>query len=340
LARASGSTWSLLAAREWVGVICEETGPRVIDIARVDRVAELVEALAAAAERADQAFTASRADTTRQRGRRRLGHETGSRLLFRGAEIVGGYGHPGLSYAFDRFEIQRPGEAPFTKGSYDTSNGNHTAYQCFHDPIFLAAFGSLQPTGQAVRDREEWKHETWPVGVPTSIDASTAFIQEADFYKFRGRGAIQSTGRVAYLPIVDFVRAYTGADTRITTVKQRWETLATTLAGQGITLSSNDGFATVSTNADWDSLFSTVTIQAVAIRAHNAIPGKQYVPMSTTPAVLRGTQRGSAYFVAIAIAEAGNPSYASDVRTRMLEFIGTLWNTPMPSTSSTGTTNL
>lgn len=257
-------------------------------------------------------------------------HETGSRLLFRGAESVGGYGHPGLSYAFDSFTIQRPGERPFTKGSYNTGNGNHTAYNCFHDPIYLGAFGALQPTAQTIRDRDEWKGTTWPTGVPTTLDGSTAFIQEADFYKFRGRGAIQSTGRVAYLPIVDFVRGYAGTDARITSVKQRWETQATALAAQGITLSSNDDFATVSTNADWDALFATVTIQAAAIRGHNAIPGKQYLPMSTNPRVLRGTHRGSAYFVATAIA-GNNPAYGSDVRSRMLEFIGTLWNTPMPA---------
>ena len=44
LVRASGSTWSLLATRERVGLICEETGPCVIDIARVGRVAELFDA--------------------------------------------------------------------------------------------------------------------------------------------------------------------------------------------------------------------------------------------------------------------------------------------------------
>lgn len=260
-------------------------------------------------------------------------HETGGKLQFRGAETVGGYGHPGLSYAFDSFLVQRPGEAAFTKASYNIGNGNHTAYACFHDPIYLAAFGTLAPTSQAVRDRTEWKGTTWPSGVPTSIDSSTAFLQEADFYKFRGRGAIQSTGRAAYLPIVDFVRGYAGDDARIIAVKDRWTSLATTLAAQGINLTSNDDFATASSNADWDALFATVTIQAVAIRGHNALAGKRYLPMSNSAPVLRGTGRGSAYFVAIAIA-GNNPSYGNDVRQRMLDFIGTLWRTPMPSKGS------
>ncbi|MEV6325157.1 hypothetical protein AB0M45_28840 [Nocardia sp. NPDC051787] len=257
-------------------------------------------------------------------------HETGGRLLFRGAETVGGYGHPGLSYAFDSFVIHRPGENPFTKGSHNTSNGNRTAFACFHDPIYLAVFGTLAPTAQAVRDRTEWKGTVWPTGVPTTIDSSTAFLQGADFYKFRGRGAIQSTGRVAYLPIVDFVRGYTGDDSRITAVKQRWADLATTLASQGITLTTNDDFATASSNADWDGLFRSITIQAVAVRGHNHIPGKHYLPMSSSVAVLRGTGRGSAYFVAIGTA-GNNPSYGNDVRQRMLEFMGTLWRTPMPA---------
>ncbi|MFI9401753.1 hypothetical protein [Nocardia sp. NPDC052316] len=260
-------------------------------------------------------------------------HETGGKLQFRGAETVGGYGHPGLSYAFDSFLIQRPGEAAFTKASYNTGNGNHTAFACFHDPIYLAAFGTLAPTDQAVRDRPEWRGTTWPAGVPTSIDSSTAFLQEADFYKFRGRGAIQSTGRAAYLPIVDFVRTYTGDDARITAVKDRWTNLASSLAAQGVELASNDDYATASSNADWDALFATVTIQAVAIRGHNNLAGKHYLPMSSSAPVLRGTGRGSAYFVAIAIA-GNNPSYGNDVRQRMLDFIGTLWRTPLPSAGS------
>ncbi len=264
-------------------------------------------------------------------------HETGGRLLFRGAETVGGHGHPGLSYAFDSFVIHRPGENPFTKGSYNTSNGNRTACACFHDPIYLAVFGTLAPTARAVRDRTEWKGTVWPTGVPTTIDGSTAFLQESDFYKFRGRGAIQSTGRVAYLPIVDFVRGYTGDDSRITAVKRRWADLAATLGSQGITLTTNDDFATASSNADWDALFQSITIQAVAVRGHNNIPGKHYLPMSSSAAVLRGTGRGSAYFVAIAIA-GNNPSYGNDVCHRMLEFIGTLWSTPMPAPGSGGGT--
>jgi hypothetical protein len=38
-------------------------------------------------------------------------HETGGKLPFRGAEGVGGYGHPGLSYAFDIFERTRSSRA-------------------------------------------------------------------------------------------------------------------------------------------------------------------------------------------------------------------------------------
>lgn len=255
-------------------------------------------------------------------------HETGGNLRFRGAEGVGGYGHPGLSYAFDSFVIQRPGENPFTKGSYNTGNGNHTAYVNFHDPKYLAAFGSLQPTAQDVRDLNAWKGTAWPTSVSTNLDAGTAFLQESDFYKFRGRGAIQSTGRSAYLPIVTFVRAYTGTDASISAVKNQWTALAA-LSAQGVALASDDDFATISSNADWDSLFSSVTIQAVAISGHNGLAGKHYLPLSATAATLRGAARGSVVFLAKSIAGA-NDSYANQVRDRVLDFIGTLWATPMP----------
>ncbi len=147
-------------------------------------------------------------------------------MQFKGAEGVSGWGHPGLSYPFDTFVIQRPNEAAFTKGSYNTGNGNHTAFASFHDPAFLAAFGALQPTSQAVRTSGSEKGTVWPSSVSTNVDAGTAFLQESDFYKFRGRGAIQSTGRAAYLPIVNFVRTYTGTDGTITAVNNRWATFA------------------------------------------------------------------------------------------------------------------
>jgi hypothetical protein len=264
-------------------------------------------------------------------------HETGGNLLFRGAERIGGPGHSGLSYPFDTFVIHRPGEDPFTKGSYNTGNGNHTAYTNFHDPKYLAAFGALQPTTQSVRDLEAWKGVVWPASVPTAPDAGTAFLQESDFYKFRGRGAIQSTGRVAYLPIVTFVRAYTGNDVMITAVRNRWATFATALGAQGVNVTTDDDFATVSTNADWDSLFTSVTIQAAAISGHNGLAGKHYLPLSSTPATLKGTARGSVFYLAKGIA-GKNDDYATHVRNRVVDFIGTLWAvlTPTPPAGAGG----
>lgn len=261
-------------------------------------------------------------------------HETGSALKFQGAEGVGGYGHAGLSYPFDSFVISRPGETPFTKGSYNLGNGNKTAFDCFHDPIYLAAFGSLAPTAQATRDLPAWKGSVWPAAVPTDVSgAGTAFLREADFYKFRGRGAIQSTGRGAYLPIVAFVRAYTGTDAAVTAVKDDWDARAAAIVAGGVPVTTDADYATMSTNADWDALFASVTIQAAAIKGHNDLAGKHYLPMSNSAAVLRGTARGSAYFVAVAIA-GNNPAYGNDVRARMMEFIGTLWNTPMPTVAA------
>ncbi|WP_018600926.1 hypothetical protein [Mycobacterium sp. 155] len=270
-------------------------------------------------------------------------HETGPDLNFRGAEGIGNAAHLGLAYAFERFLITpaNRSEQPFWKASYNLSNGNRTAYECFHDPGYLKVYGTLQPTSQTVRDLPAWSGKDWPQGVPTTkTGVETAFLQEADFYKFRGRGTIQSTGRGAYLPIVRYVRGYSGDDTNVLDVQQRWNDIATAVAGQGTTITTDDQFAFISSNMDWDKLFQSILIQVVALRGHNNIAGKHYLPMSSDPTVLRGTGRGSASWVAQAISgrDPRDDSYPLDVRSRMLEFIGTLWKTPMPPLG--GTVNL
>ena len=45
---------------------------------------------------------------------------------------------------------------------------------------------------------------------------------QADFYKFRGRGVIQTTSRDAYLAVVKFIQGYTGTNTVLIDFKQRW----------------------------------------------------------------------------------------------------------------------
>ncbi|HEX8659733.1 MAG TPA: peptidoglycan-binding domain-containing protein [Hymenobacter sp.] len=153
------------------------------------------------------------------------------------AEAVGIAGHPGLAYAFNKI--------PGLKASYNGGN-NKTALALFNDPAFLQAHGQ-KPLGQRLANTQDgrWGGVAYPAkDYPTSTDSAiTGFVQEADFYKFRGRGYIQITWRNAYQWLIPSVQNYNGSDPIIQRYRAQW---------QGLSL---DAVATRSSNADWNALF-------------------------------------------------------------------------------------
>ncbi|MGH9582728.1 MAG: hypothetical protein ACRD4O_07325, partial [Bryobacteraceae bacterium] len=125
-------------------------------------------------------------------------------------EACGRDGYPGLVYPFEHI--------PGVKSSYNTGSGNKPAGELFFDdPHFWSAHGHLRPADlvRALPDlREEWNTPVYPQHLfPSSLDpAQSGFIQQADFFKFRGRGFLQTTWRTNYKPIVQFVQSYSGAN--------------------------------------------------------------------------------------------------------------------------------
>ncbi|BAY35375.1 hypothetical protein NIES2107_72870 (plasmid) [Nostoc carneum NIES-2107] len=239
-------------------------------------------------------------------------NETGGNLAFRLAERVGNTAHPGLSYPFEAFEIIRQDGTRIPKASYNRSP-NRTALQNFQDPIFLQQHGQLAPTDNTIRNDRRWGGVVYPRDlITTELSTQTQFIQQADFYKFRGRGPIQLTWRSAYEALVSFIKSYNGTQSVVLEYKQRWTNL------------SNTDAATASTNQDWDRLFgeSDMVIHIASIREHNRISGG-YLPLSTDPATLRGNGKGSIVFLATRIA-GNNPQYAALVRARVLELLGAI----------------
>ena len=87
----------------------------------------------------------------------------------------------------------------------------------------------------------------------------------ADFFKFRGRGFIQTTGRSNYSSIIDFIMKYTGDDPVINNMRSAWV----------LQSANTDTLATVSTNAEWDNLFQNTggLIAAKSIEVHNRLSG-------------------------------------------------------------------
>ena len=131
---------------------------------------------------------------------------------------------------------------------------------------------------------------------------------QADFYKYRGRGVIQTTSRAGYLPAVSFIQGYSGSNTVLNDYKRRWTGL------------SRDVAATASTNADWDLIFGQGEMLARAVRLHSGTGNSDYLTMSTQAGTLldvparpaRGVPRGtpgSIFFMGRRIS--GSYSYAS-----------------------------
>ena len=206
-----------------------------------------------------------------------INNETGGSLIPL-TEKTGNAKHPGIAYAFDRI--------PGLKKSYNTLNGNKTCFQLFSNPDYNNTFQNL-PLGNQLKNttNNAWAGESFPPNFPISTNpVSTGYLLEADFFKFRGRGFIQTTGRSNYTKIIEFVMNYSGSAEVINKTKLKWAQLS----------NNKDILATISTNKDWDDLFqnSNTLIPAKSISVHNNACGNYLGNINgTNPSMARNSIR-------------------------------------------------
>jgi hypothetical protein len=184
--------------------------------------------------------------------------------------------HPGIAFAFDAYQLAATnGKAARNKSSYNKAP-NKTAGELFNNPNYIDAFKGL-PFGNdpkvAKSNDAAWKGTTFPKSLFTDVKAavttSPTFISEADFYKYAGRGFIGSTWRSQYQEFVKFILTYNGSDPIVRKYQGNWK--ASPYNG------NEEVILTKSSNADWDTLFTSGAIQGFAIYTHAKSSKYQYM---------------------------------------------------------------
>jgi len=249
-----------------------------------------------------------------------IGIQENSGDLWANPEKVGTAGHPGLAYAFDRI--------PGKKQSYNHANGNWEARKLFTDDSYVAAHRGLPGATRVLKNGVDpaWAGETWPTGFATAEDASVnGFVMEADFYKFRGRGIIQTTGRADYTPLIEFILhdPAAGANPALAALAQAWTQAARAMPDPVNTIAS------ISTNTDWDRAFGQAPILAAGIRIDSNSKG-HYLDLSHDAGILSagiGTE-GSLYFMARKINGGSYPDQVVPMMKAMIRAVAAL-NAPV-----------
>ena len=254
-----------------------------------------------------------------------IGIQENSGDLWSNPEKVGTAGHPGLAYAFDRI--------PGLKISYNHANGNWSAFRLFGDAQYLAAHRTLPAADQVLRNgvSEAWGGEVWPSEFSPVEDASrNGFITEADFYKFRGRGIIQTTGRDDYKPLIEFILtdAQAKANAALTQLAAAWTQHLQQLP-QGQLL---DAIASISTNRDWNTAFGEALVLAAGVRIDSDTKG-HYLDLDHNAGVLNAgtTTRGSLYFMARKINGGGYPAQVVPMMKALINAVADLAASAAPS---------
>ena len=188
--------------------------------------------------------------------------------------------HSHLAYFFDAIAQRRSrsGRTIRAKRSYNTVGSNRRAGALFDDAQFVDAHGALAGANRLAHHGSEfggaWNGEQYPQGEFSVAEdlATNGFIMQADFYKFRGRGVIQTTGRESYLRFIRWIKAYGGSNAVLSDFKRRWSTM------------DEQTVATRSRNADWDQIYAQGETLAKGLALH--AQHHDYRPMSRTAADL------------------------------------------------------
>ncbi|WP_417363947.1 hypothetical protein [Galbibacter sp.] len=194
---------------------------------------------------------------------------------------------------------------------------NRTAFQLFNDRDFLETHSDLDHYEDVANTTNRaWNGDTYPAGFPTD-PAQGGIIAEADFYKFSGRGLVQTTWRRNYEAYIELVQQYGGNDQVLNAYKERWNRAFESL---------NIGIiATQTSNRDWDSLFLGTHMEFAAMAVYAFQHRRNdFLTIPVDASILqRETNRsGSLYYVGYRVG--GRESYGRKVKNRVIQMMNTL----------------
>ena len=192
------------------------------------------------------------------------------------------HSHPGLAYPFDAI--------PGLKQSYNHAP-NRTALSLFGDDTYINAHGTRPGIDRVKRGSKidpRWGGEVWPADVTAEpIESVNGFIMQADFYKFRGRGIIQTTWRSDYKLLIEWLLSDEAAtDLKLKSLADRWRAQSSTLEVS----KQIDAIATLSSNEDWDLAFDQPLTLAKGVAIDSSSKGNYLQKLGRTASVLAGTR--------------------------------------------------
>jgi hypothetical protein len=227
--------------------------------------------------------------------------------------------HPGLAYAFDRI--------PGLKQSYNVAP-NMTAYTLFKDFNYLKQHSGLAGSAAVLNHPggvdQAWAGQSWPASYPSTVVNSSVngFVMETDFYKFRGRGVIQTTWRSDYKLLISFILSSAAAgNPALTALANQWLAATRGLTGDA----QLEAIATISSNADWDRAFAQPLTLAAGVAIDSNGKG-HYLTLSRDAAVLLAgkTTKGSLLHMAAKINGGSYPATVAPMMQTMMRAVAGL----------------